>query len=590
MREALEALGLERTRRRAEVLIDLAVVRAQQQDANEAAGLAGEALPIAVESGSVASVHRVQRFRPELARWDRTPAVMALDEQLDGARRPIAGAGIICVRERRGGPDDLVVVPVDGSAPPRTVHGGHDFYAFPRPSLDGRRLAWVSWDHPNQPWCGTDLWAANLLGAGMEVQLGPARHIAGGHDESVTQPEWGPDGTLHFVSDRCGWWNLYRERDKRVEPLLVLEAEFADAPWELDYSSYAFLTDGKIACRYRQHGLDHLGILDPASGGLEPVLLPFTSIKPYLRATGDRLAFIAAGPTTSPAVVTLRLTDRSVEVLTDADPDLHPGDVSVPERLQIPASDGGTVHAAYYPPTNHAVTGPPGQRPPLIVQPHPGPTSDARIRLELRIQFFTSRGFAVVDVNYRGSTGYGRAYRAHLDGHWGVLDVQDCVDVATFLADRGDADPDRTVITGASAGGFTVLRALATTDRFAAGASWFGIADLATFRTHAPRFQRHHTDHLVGPWPEAAHLYWDRSPVHNADQITHPILVIHGLDDEVVPPEQAEAIVAALREHAVPVTELTFPGEGHGLRRTDNIHRALEAELTFYRAVLNRRS
>ena len=216
LREALEALGLERTRRRAEVLIDLAVVRAQQQDANEAAGLAGEALPIAVESGSVASVHRVQRFRPELARWDRTPAVMALDEQLDGARRPIAGAGIICVRERRGGPDDLVVVPVDGSAPPRTVHGGHDFYAFPRPSLDGRRLAWVSWDHPNQPWCGTDLWAANLLGAGMEVQLGPARHIAGGHDESVTQSEWGPDGTLHFVSDRCGWWNLYRERDKRV--------------------------------------------------------------------------------------------------------------------------------------------------------------------------------------------------------------------------------------------------------------------------------------------------------------------------------------------------------------------------------------
>jgi dipeptidyl aminopeptidase/acylaminoacyl peptidase len=174
----------------------------------------------------------------------------------------------------------------------------------------------------------------------------------------------------------------------------------------------------------------------------------------------------------------------------------------------------------------------------LIVQPHPGPTSDARIRLELRIQFFTSRGFAVVDVNYRGSTGYGRAYRAHLDGHWGVLDVQDCVDVATFLADRGDADPDRTVITGASAGGFTVLRALATTDRFAAGASWFGIADLATFRTHAPRFQRHHTDHLVGPWPEAAHLYWDRSPVHNADQITHPILVIHGLDDEVVPPSR----------------------------------------------------
>lgn len=528
-----------------------------------------------------------------LYRVDHDRAARAITSPGDeryGDLRPIAGAGVVCVRERRGGPDDLVVVPVDGSAPPRTLHEGHDFYAFPRPSPDARRLAWISWDHPNQPWCGTDLWVADLLGTGMNVHLGPARHVAGGHNESVTQPEWGPDGTVHFVSDRCGWWNLHRERDERVEPLLLMEAEFADAPWELDYSSYALLTDGTIACRYRRHGLDHLGILDPASGILEPLPLAFTSIKPYLRATSDRLAFIAASPTTSPTVVTLRLADRRVEVLADSHPFLHPADISIPERIQAPASDGGTVHALYYPPTSHAFTGPPGQRPPLIVRPHPGPTSDARIRLELRTQFFTSRGFAVVDVNYRGSTGYGRAYRAHLDGHWGVMDVQDSVDVVTFLADRGDVDPDRTVITGASAGGFTVLRALAITDRFAAGASWFGITDLVTFRTHVPRFQRHHTDHLIGPWSEMADLYRERSPVHNADRITQPVLIIHGLDDDVVPPNQAEAIVAALRQRAVPVTELAFPGEGHGLRRTDSIHRALEAELAFHRAALNRKS
>ncbi|HEY2766152.1 MAG TPA: prolyl oligopeptidase family serine peptidase [Pseudonocardiaceae bacterium] len=227
-------------------------------------------------------------------------------------------------------------------------------------------------------------------------------------------------------------------------------------------------------------------------------------------------------------------------------------------------------------------------RPPLIVQPHPGPTSNARIRLDLRTQFFTSRGFAVVDVDYRGSTGYGRSYRTQLDGRWGVLEVADCVDVATFLADRGDVDPARTVISGASAGGFTALRALAASNRFAAGVSWFGIADLAMFRARVPRFQRYHPDRLIGPWPVAARTYRERSPVHHADRITSPVLVIQGLDDDIVTSEQANAVVAALRGRDVPVTALTFPGEGHGLRRSSNLSRAIEAELAFYRAVLHR--
>ena len=264
---------------------------------------------------------------------------------------------------------------------------------------------------------------------------------------------------------------------------------------------------------------------------------------------------------------------------------MHADDISVPEFLRIPAADGGTVHATYYPPTNHTVTGPAQQRPPLILQPHPGPTSHTPLRLDLHTQFFTSRGFAVAAVDYRGSTGYGRAYRTRLDGQWGVLDVQDCVDVAAFLAERGTIDADRTIISGASAGGFTALQALAT-DRFAGGASWYGIADLTTFRAHVPRFQRHHTDHLIGPWPDAAPLYRERSPVHNADRITRPVLVVYGLDDDIVPPEQAEAIVQALRRRGVPVTPLAFPGEGHGLRCPESIHRAIEAELTFYRTLL----
>lgn len=504
-----------------------------------------------------------------------------------GDLRPLDAMTLVCVRERPGGPDELVVLPLDGSTPPRPVHEGHDFYAFPRTSRDRRQLAWVTWDNPNLPWDGSDLWVADLLGAGLDVRLGPARHVAGGPEESVTQPEWGPDGALHFISDRSGWWNLHCDRGQWVEPLLPMPAEFADAPWELDYSTYAFLSDGRIACRYRRHGLDHLGILDPATGYLESLSVPFASIKPYLRATRDRLAFIAASPTTTPAVVTLCLSDRCLRVLASDDPGLYAGDISIPEFLRVPAADSGTVHATYYPPTNHAVTATTQQRPPLILQPHPGPTSHTPVRLELRTQFFTSRGFAVAAVDYRGSTGYGRAYRSALDGQWGALDVQDCIDVAAFLTERGNIDADRTIISGASAGGFTTLRALtAATSRFAGGATWYGITDLATFRAHVPRFQRHHTDHLVGAWPDAAPIYQERSPVHNAAQITQPVLVIYGLDDDIVSPEQAETIVQALRQRGVPVTQLAFPDEGHGLRHPDSIHRAIEAELTFYRTLL----
>src|SRR5215218_3174107 len=497
-----------------------------------------------------------------------------------------SGTLLVCVRERHQGEgvvNELVAVSAEASADPWVVASGHDFYAAPRPSPDGRRLAWLSWDRPCMPWDGADLWVADL---GPDGRLGPARHIAGGPHESVVQPEWNAEGSLHFVSDRSGWWNLYRERHGQVNSLLPIAAEFADAPWELDYSSYAFVADGRIACRYRQHGRDRLGLLDPESGQLTDLPIPYTSLKPYLRAVGDRLAFIGASPTTSSAVAILHVPTGDLDVLAGAEVSLDPTWVSVPQPIEFPTRDGQTAHALYYPPTNPEVTGPPDAWPPLLVQAHPGPTADAKARLELRTQFFTSRGFAVVDVNYAGSTGYGRGYRERLTGRWGVLDVADCLDAARFLIQAGEVDGRRLVISGPSAGGFTALCALASEELFAVGISRFGIADLESFRQQAPKFQAHELDRLVGPYPEAAATYRARSPLHAVDRIARPVLLVHGLEDTVVPPSQAQAMAEALERRGVRHVLIAVPGEGHGFRRPESIRRALEVELSFYLAAL----
>ena len=436
------------------------------------------------------------------------------------------------------------------------------------------------------PWDGSDLWVADLTADG---RLGQARHVAGGPAESIVQPEWHPDGTLHFLSDRSGWWNLYRYTDDRAEALLPMQAEFADAPWELDYATYAFLADGRLACRYRQDGTDHLALLDPRTGRLEELRLPFTSIKPYLGAVNDRVALIGASPTHHQTVATVDLASGRVQELAGPDDAVDPGYLSAPRAIRFPTVDGQTAHALYYPPTSKDVTGPVGQRPPLLVQPHPGPTTDAKPRLDLRTQFFTSRGFAVVDVNYGGSTGYGRAYRERLTGQWGVVDVDDCLAAARYLVEVGQAAPERLLIAGASAGGYTALCALAFHDLFAAGASYFGIADLETFRRTAPKFQAHYLDRLVGPYPEQADTYRARSPLHAADRIACPLLLLQGLDDTIIPPAQSEAMAKTLDRKHIPHTYLPFQGEGHGFRRTESIQRALLEEAALYRRTLAER-
>ncbi|HZD69823.1 MAG TPA: prolyl oligopeptidase family serine peptidase [Actinomycetes bacterium] len=503
---------------------------------------------------------------------------------------------LVCVREAHeasAARNELVAIPTDGATPPRVLATGHDFYAAPRPSPDGHKLAWLSWDRPQMPWDGSDLWVADLHPDG---RLDTPRHVAGGPEESIIQPEWAPSGDLYFLSDHSGWWNFHRSRppfqDGNAEPLLAMSAEFADPPWELDYSTYAVLPDERIICRYRQEGTDHIAVIDPQIGQMEPLPVPYTSIKPYLRATNQQVVFIGGTPTALPAVVSLDLASGQPTVLTPT-VDAVTVDarfLSVPKRIEIPTSNGSAAHALYHPPTNPVAVGPAGQRPPLLVQPHPGPTAEVTSRLDLRTQFFTSRGFAVVNVNYAGSSGYGRAYRERLTGQWGIRDVADCIDAAYHLTAAGEADPGRLLIAGASAGGYTALCALAFHDVFAAGTSYFGIADLETFRQQAPRFQAHQLDRLVGPYPQAADLYRTRSPIHAAGSLNRPLLLIQGLKDTVVPPAQAESIANALRRRGVPYSDLIFPEEGHGLSSSTSIRQGLEAELAFYQRALARAS
>jgi dipeptidyl aminopeptidase/acylaminoacyl peptidase len=516
------------------------------------------------------------------------PARPGADRYADMSVSP-DGRLVACVRERHEGDglpvNELVVLPFDGSSSPVEVAAGRDFYACPRFSPDGGRLAWIEWDMPQMPWDGTELMVAPVR---QDGGLEEPRSVAGGPRESIFQPAWSPDDQLHFVSDRTGWWNLYRQdADGSQVGLAPRDVEFGVPLWQFRYSTYAFLSDGRIACVWRDRGVHHLGLLDPTTSELIELDLPYTCFDPpYIDAEGMRVAFIASSPTEPPQVVTLDFGTRGVDVLrVSEDVGVDPSYLSIPEPIEFP-TEGGTAFAYHYPPRNPDVAAPEGERPPLIVKAHGGPTSETVPDLDLEIQYFTSRGFAVVDVNYGGSTGYGRGYRERLYGQWGVVDVVDCINAARFLADRGDADPARSVITGGSAGGWTTLCALTFHDAFACGASYYGVADLEPFATFTHKFELKYTDQLVGPWPEARELWNARSPVRFADLLSRPVLLLQGLEDEVVPPSQAEIVVEALEARGIPYAYLAFEGEQHGFRKAATIVRALEAELVFYGAIL----
>jgi dipeptidyl aminopeptidase/acylaminoacyl peptidase len=526
-----------------------------------------------------------------------TPDTDARHRYADG--RAIPGTDLlVCVRERHE-PDgevvnELVVLPDDGSADPSILAAGHDFFCAPRPSPDGRWLAYVCWDHPNMPWDGTELVVAELA----ERALNAPFVVAGGARESAQQPVWETTGALHLVSDRTGWWNLYRAdpdgpggAPRTVTALHPMDADFGFPQWVFGLATYGFLDDGRIACGYVREGWLHHGVLDADSGELLDLDLALVGAPhgvPTIAVEGTRILTDAGGSDTPQTITSLDFGARSVDVLrSSAELAFDASYVSTPEHVSIPTSDGSTAYAFVYPPTNPDVSPPEDELPPLLVQVHGGPTGAASPMLDLSVQYFTSRGFAVADVDYRGSTGYGREYRDALLGAWGIVDVADCVDVARVLADRGEVDGDRLTISGGSAGGYVALCALTFhAGVFAAGASYFGIADLEALAQDTHKFESRYTDRLVAPYPEQRDVYRARSPIHFTDRLSSPLLILQGLEDEVVPPSQAEMMAAALREKGLAYAYLAFEGEQHGFRKTDSLVRSLEAELSFYGQVL----
>jgi dipeptidyl aminopeptidase/acylaminoacyl peptidase len=478
------------------------------------------------------------------------------------------GATVICVREsHRDGEvvNELVSFPADGSADPQVLESGRDFYAAPRIAPDGR-LAFLAWDHPLLPFLGCELWVEG-------------RRVAGGPDDAVFQPEWGPDGALHWVSDRDGWWNLYRDG----EQLTGLEAELGYPAWVFDLSMYGFLADGRIACTVIERALHSFAVLDPETRELEHLDLPFTASMPYVRTNGNRFTALAGSPVEPPAIVVVDADSGTYEtVARTLDLSLERESISMGRPIEFESADGRASHAFYYPPTNAEVEGPADELPPLRVIIHGGPTSQAKLALTLGIQFLTTRGWGVVDVNYGGSTGFGRPYREVLEREWGVVDLEDCVAAARHLADAGEVDRRRLSISGGSAGGYTTLLALARSDVFSAGTCAFGVTDLVTFADTTHKFESRYLDWLLGPLPEALEVYKDRSPVTHADGIRAPVIIAQGLADKVVPSSQADEIVAALERNGVPHVYVALDGEGHGFRRRDSIKHLLSLGISFY--------
>jgi dipeptidyl aminopeptidase/acylaminoacyl peptidase len=494
---------------------------------------------------------------------------------------------IICVCEDHSRTDrepvnTIAGVSLDAVGLPVALAAGADFYSSPRISPDHNRLAWLSWNHPNLPWDGTELWVGQI---GSDGLISNSSLIAGGPNESIFQPEWSEDGSLYFVSDRTGWWNIYRLVDSKVEPVTQKEVEFGAPQWVFGTSTYAFLKKDLIICAYADRGVWRLALLDTCTRELHQLDSEYTDIRAVRSASGK--AVLCAGSPAEPlSIVSLDTASRTFNVLRrSSSVQVDPQYLSTPQAIEFPTENGLTAYGLYYPPRNKDFHGPADQRPPLIVMSHGGPTAAASSALSLSVQYWTSRGFAVLDVNYGGSTGYGRSYRERLNGNWGVIDVDDCVNGAKFLAGQGQADPNRLIIRGGSAGGYTTLAALTFRDAFKAGASYYGISDLEALEKEGHKFESRYSHSLVAPYPQGRELYWQRSPIHYTDRLSCPIILFQGLEDKVVPPNQAEMMYAAVKAKGLPVAYVPFEGEQHGFRKAENIKRSLDSELYFYSRV-----
>jgi dipeptidyl aminopeptidase/acylaminoacyl peptidase len=473
----------------------------------------------------------------------------------------------------------IVAIALDGSGSSVRLVQGHDFFSNPRLSPDGSRLAFLQWDHPNMPWDGTELCLAEMTPAG---DIGRIEKIAGGPEESIFQPEWDPSAVLYFVSDRSGWWNLYAHSHGSDRCLWELEAEFGLPQWVFGMSTYTVLAPGRIAVTHRSEGRSTLSILDVGSGAHQEILTPYPVLD-QLRGEGDLLAFVGSAVDKPAEIVCLDLATETHHILRPSGKhELAPTLISTAQPIQFEVREGESCFAWYYPPTSDRFDGPGSEAPPLIVLSHGGPTSFSSNAFSLAIQYWTSRGFAIADVNYSGSTGYGRAYRQRLNGTWGIRDVEDCCAAAAYLVSQHLADPQRLIIKGGSAGGYTTLAALTFKDVFNAGASYYGVGDLEMLAKDTHKFESRYLDKLVGEYPAEAERYRARSPIHHTQDLNCPVIFLQGLDDPVVPPNQAETMVNALKEKGIPVAYVPFEGESHGFRQARTIIKAIESEYAFY--------
>jgi dipeptidyl aminopeptidase/acylaminoacyl peptidase len=478
---------------------------------------------------------------------------------------------IVGIDLAKGGPGEMLV-------------SGNDFYSNPRLDPGCSRLAWLTWNHPNMPWDGTELWVGDL---GPDGRVERKEKVAGGVQESVFQPEWSPDGTLYFVSDRTGWWNLYKrsKENGKAEALHLMEAEFGAPQWSFRERRYGFEDSRSIVCIYVVNGTSHLGRLDVATGKLDEVPTPYTGMFDVLALPGKAL-LVAGSPTLSLSVITVDLDTRKTKVLRRSiTKTVDEGYLSVPETIRFPTENSKESFAFYYPPKNKDYMAPPGEKPPLVVMSHGGPTSATPSTLRYGIQYWTGHGLGVVDVNYGGSTGYGREYRKRLEGMWGVVDVDDCVNAAKYLVRRGDVDGKRVAIRGGSAGGYTTMCAVTFREFFNAGASLFGISDLEAFDDTTHKFESRYNERLVGPYPERKDLYRERSAINYVDRVSCPLILFQGLEDKIVPPSQSKKFYEAVRRKGLPTAYVAFKGEQHGFRRAENMKRSIELELYFYSKV-----
>jgi dipeptidyl aminopeptidase/acylaminoacyl peptidase len=491
---------------------------------------------------------------------------------------------LICIRQDHTAEGEavnaIVALGLNGGDNGRVLAGGNDFYSSARLSPDGTKLAYLTWNHPNMPWDGCELWVADV---GPDGALRHAGRVAGGTTESVFQPEWSPDGVLHFAAETSGWWNLQRWKDGAVEALCPMQAEFGEPQWVFCMFTYDFVSSTHILCTYSQNSTWHLALLDTSTKKLTPIDNPFTDISD-IRAGRGFAAFIAGSPARPFSVVRMDTSTGEFDTVKQAfEVTVDPGYFSIPEPITFPTTDGREAHAIYYPPRNKDYAAPADERPPLMVISHGGPTSAAATTLRYNIQYWTSRGFAVLDVNYGGSTGYGRAYRQRLNGNWGVVDVDDCCNGALHLVRKGLADPNRLAIRGGSAGGYTTLACLAfRNDVFKAGASHYGLSELEVFVKDTHKFESRYLHSLIGPYPERKDLYFERSPINFTKDLSCPLILFQGDEDRIVPPSQSQMMFEAVRAKELPVAYLLFEGEQHGFRKAQNIKRALEAELYFY--------